>query len=129
MSEELITPNAPAGTATEINAVPSLDSIASKMAAMREHTLRNQMRATEGTETGEEAVANAESPVAPDEPKITSAEEANIDNYDLDEPQEDTVDTTEEPVSEVTESDSSNDELIDFIEFLVEPDGIEPTTS
>ena len=117
MSEELITPNAPAGTATEINAVPSLDSIASKMAAMREHTLRNQMRATEGTETGEEAVANAESPVAPDEPKITSAEEANIDNYDLDEPQEDTVDTTEEPVSEVTESDSSNDELIDFIEF------------
>jgi hypothetical protein len=117
MSEELITPNAPEGTATETNAVPSLDSIASKMAAMREHTLRNQMRATEGTETGEKAVANAESPVAPDEPKITSAEEANIDNYDLDEPQEDTVDTTEEPVSEVTESDSSNEDLIDFIEF------------
>jgi hypothetical protein len=117
MSEQLITPNAPEGTATEINAVPSLDSIASKMAAMRESTQRNLMRATEETETGESAQANtAESPVAPEEPKITSADDANIDNYDLDEPQEET-EQSEEPVSEVKESESNNDDLIDFIEF------------
>ena len=47
-----IMPNADS-TATVDNAVPSLESIASKMAAMRESTVRNQLRTTEQTETGD----------------------------------------------------------------------------
>ena len=65
MSEELITPNAPEGTANDATVVPSYDSIAAKMAAMRENTQRNQMRQSEDTTTGESAEANAETPVAP----------------------------------------------------------------
>ena len=117
MSEELITPNAPEGTANDATVVPSYDSIAAKMAAMRENTQRNQMRQSEDTTTGESAEANAETPVAPDEPKITSADDANIDSYDLDEPQEPVDNATEEPVSESDESDSSAEDLIDFIDF------------
>jgi len=113
MSEELITPNAPEGTATDATVVPSYDSIAAKMAAMRESTQRNLLRQSEDTTTGESAEANAETPVAPNEPEITSAELTDIDAVDQDEPQE----PEQEPVSESTESNSSTDELIDFIEF------------
>ena len=46
--------------ATENNAVAISDqSIAAKMDAMKSLTLRNQLRATEGTEAGESAEANA----------------------------------------------------------------------
>ena len=83
MSEELITTNAPAGTATENTVATSIDSIAAKMAAMRESTLRNQMRQSEEATTGESAEANAETPVAPEEPKITSAEDNNIDRDEI----------------------------------------------
>lgn len=57
-----ITPNStdPVGAAANVNpAVPSLDSIASKMAAMREQTERNQIRATEQTATGTEGIFGA----------------------------------------------------------------------
>ena len=57
-----ISPNAPESAVTETNAVPSLDSIAAKMTAMRENTLRNQIRATEQTETGSEDSAEDSSP-------------------------------------------------------------------
>ena len=115
MSEQLITPNAADSTATETPVAPSLDSIAQKMAAMRESTQRNQLRATEEATPGDSAEANAETPVDPSEPKITSAADADIDNYDLDEPQ--TSEPSEDPVSEVKESESSAEDLIDFIEF------------
>ena len=99
--------------ATDNNAVPSLDSIAAKMDAMKSMTLRNQIRATEGTETGEKAEANAESPVAPDgldaEPEIVDTEEEYGDGTGEDQAQE--------TVSNDTNTDTSNDELIDFIEF------------
>jgi len=42
MTTESISPNA-TSAATETNSVPSMDSIAAKMAAMRENTLRNQI--------------------------------------------------------------------------------------
>ena len=99
--------------ATDNNAVPSMDSIAAKMDAMKSMTLRNQIRATDGTETGEEAEANAESPVAPDgldaEPEIVDTEEEYGDGTGEDQAQE--------TVSNDTNTDTSNDELIDFIEF------------
>ena len=51
----MITPNStdPVGAAANDNpAVPSLDSIAQKMAVMREQTERNLLRATEQTACG-----------------------------------------------------------------------------
>ena len=118
-----ITPNAPS-TANVENAVPSLDSIASKMAAMREQTQRNLQRATEQTETGTSAQATAEVPVAPDEPKITSSEQDTIDFAAEDqapeapvEPDAEAFADTEDQVSQEQPADSTKDELIDFIEF------------
>ena len=105
-------PNADS-TATVENAVPSLESIASKMAAMRESTVRNQMRTTEQTETGD-----TESPVAPEEPEITSADADRIDYAAEDfAPETEQVEEPAEPVSEEAPAPSTNEELIDFIEF------------
>ena len=108
-----IMPNADS-TATVENAVPSLESIASKMAAMRESTQRNQLRTTEQTETGD-----TESPVAPNEPEITSADADRIDYAAEDfAPESDPVEEPAEPVSEETTAPSTQpEELIDFIEF------------
>ena len=68
----MITPNStdPVGAAANDNpAVPSLDSIAQKMTAMREQTERNLLRATEQTATG------SEEPVAHEsvEPEVADA--------------------------------------------------------
>ena len=77
----LIKPNIPlTDAATDNPAVPTLGSIAEKMAVMREQTVRNQIRATEDAATGqEESKAEASSPVAPEVP-----EDSNIDDVDLD---------------------------------------------
>jgi hypothetical protein len=107
-----ISPNAPASAATEQSAVPSLDSIAAKMTAMREQTLRNQIRQQpEQTATGEEESADSTSSVAPSEAGAevgdTSNEEYAGDDHAAEAPEE---------VSDST-NDSTADELIDFIEF------------
>ena len=99
-----ITPNAPEGTANDTSAVPSLDSIAQKMAAMR-----NQVPATETTATGNvESEAEATSPVTPevleDETDYVSDDAGT---------EEDTAQT--ESVSD-PDADTS-EETIDFIEF------------
>jgi len=119
-----ITPNAPS-TATVENAVPSLDAIAAKMTAMRESTQRNQLRESNESATGQTDEAKSASPVVPNEPKITSHNDANIDLIPEDEaPVEpegeevyETAEATEEEVSSEDTENSSNDELIDFIEF------------
>jgi hypothetical protein len=106
-----IMPNAPEGTATVENAVPSFESIASKMAVMREQTQRNLQRPTEQTETGA-----LEAPVAPDgesqpevaEPEAQEAQAAVEAVAPEDENQEVTADDA---------TNSTQDELIDFIEF------------
>jgi hypothetical protein len=107
-----IMPNADS-TATVENAVPSLESIASKMAAMRESTQRNLIRTTEQTETGD-----TESPVAPEEPEITSAD-ADVIDYAAEDfaPETEQVEEPAEPVSEEAPAQSTTEELIDFIEF------------
>ena len=99
-----ITPNAPEGTANDTSAVPSLDSIAQKMAAMR-----NQVPATETTATGNvESEAEATSPVTPE----VLEDETDYVRDDAG-TEEDTAQT--ESVSD-PDADTS-EELIDFIEF------------
>jgi hypothetical protein len=111
---DTISPNTPVGAVTESQAVPSLDSIAAKMTAMRESTLRNQIGATKPTATGVDGeaeqpsspVANDSSDAMPEVDDIFAPEEAS-DNQEADAPEE--VSTGS--------NDSSADELIDFIEF------------
>lgn len=105
-----ITPNAPQGAVPETNAVPSMDSIAAKMTAMREQTLRNQIRATDETETGSETSAEDSSPVAPDAvPEVADTSDEYIEEADLE---------TEAPLEVSEEStDSTEEELIDFLDF------------
>jgi len=103
----MITPNSPdpVTTANDNPAVPSLDSIAQKMAVMREQTERNLIRATEQTATG------SEEPVAHEsvEPEVADASDTEYqdDTVEADAPEEVSTDTTE----------STSDDLIDFIEF------------
>jgi len=101
-----ITPNAPEGTANDNNAVPSMDSIAEKMAAMR-----NQVQATRQTETGSvEREADATDPVIPegseDETEYVSDGDAGTEEGTA----------QDEPVSD-QDADTTGEELIDFIEF------------
>jgi hypothetical protein len=112
MTTEINSPNLPEA-ATVDTASATDQGIYEKMTAMRENTLRNQLLSPKADVTGETAEANAESPVAPDEPEITSQEDADIDRY----AEDDTQDTQDEPVSETPDANSSADELIDFIEF------------
>ena len=82
------------------------------MTAMREQTLRNQINSTKQTETGSEEVATDSSPVAPDDavPEVAETSDEYIEEGDLE---------PESPSEEVStdSTDSTNEELIDFIEF------------
>ena len=106
-----ITPNAPDGTANDTSAVVSDESIVAKMTAMRDQTLRNQMRTTSDTATGTEDSAESSSPV---EPEVSGTEDETVLTDDMyDATAEDTA--QDEPVSN---PDNSHEEaLIDFIEF------------
>jgi len=101
-------PNADSA-ATIQPAVPSLDSIAQKMTAMRDQTLRNQIRATEQTATGQEESAETSSPVASNVPEV-EGQQSHEYASDSQEPA-----APEEVSSE--SNDSTSEELIDFIEF------------
>ena len=106
--ETTISPNATQGAATETSAVPSLDSIAAKMTAMLD--MRNQTRTTEQTVAGQEETAESSSPVAPSD----DAEVANSSDTD------NASDNLEADAQETVSTDSTNssaDELIDFLEF------------
>ena len=111
MTTESISPNA-TSAATETNAVTSDASIAAKMTAMREQTLRNQIRQqAEQPATGQEESAETSSPVAPDE---EVPEVAEIGDEILDESSQE----TDGPEEVTTDSnDSTSEELIDFLEF------------
>ena len=99
-----ITPNAPDGTANDAPAVPTLDAIAEKMAAMR-----NQIPATEATATGTvERDAPTTAPVDPD-----GSEDETDHVQDIEGTEEDLAQT-----ESVSEPDAgTGEELIDFIEF------------
>jgi hypothetical protein len=106
-------PNA-TSTANAENAVPSLDQIASKMAAMRQTAQRNPLSATEQPATGDSAQAVAETPVAPDQPEIA---EPNAPLEELATEFQTPEESESDQVSEETSANSTTDELIDFIEF------------
>jgi hypothetical protein len=101
--ETTITPNADS-TANVQSAVPSLDSIAAKMTAMR-----NQTSATEQTATGQDNSADDSSPVTPDGVEVG---DSNDTEYDSDNSEADAQETVS-----ADSTDSTANELIDFVEF------------
>lgn len=116
-TETTVAPNTEASAATQQNAIPSLDSIAAKMTAMRSNTQRNQMRQSEDENaTGQPATADAESPVAPQSEEYSDQPEVVSDEAEYSEGTEESY-AQDEPVSEEQTSDTTGDELIDFIEF------------
>ena len=101
-----ITPNAPDGTANDSPAVPSLDSIASKMAAMR-----NQVQTTSDTATGSvESEAEATAPVTPEGEVLEDESGFELDSNEA---------TEDGPAQDqpVSDQETGSEELIDFIEF------------
>lgn len=109
------TPNLNVETVPVQEASTGLDAIAEKMAAMKSQTLRNQMKATEQSGSGESEVATEDSPVAPEgvevedeyaEPEVVESEAEDVEGNE-----------EEEAPEEVSQSDSSAEELIDFLEF------------
>ena len=109
--EQDITPNSPA-TATDTNAVAGLDAIAAKMDAMKAMTQRNQLRATDGTETGSSDEAITEEPVAPNGESQPEVADTDYPEY------EDSTEEAEIPEQvNPAEADTGSEELIDFIEF------------
>ena len=114
METTIVSPNATQGAVTEQPAVPSLDAIASKMAAMREQTERNLLRQqAQQAATGQEESADASSPVAIDS-DTTDAEVADAGDIDIE--QGDLAANAQDNVS-TAEPNSTAEELIDFIEF------------
>lgn len=115
MSEQLVTPNL-SETATNTTVAPDSDQgIFAKMAAMRENTRRNQLRAPEETTTGESTQARVEAPVDPSEPEIDDA--PSPDASTSQEPEAQDTEISDEPVSDQDAPDTGAEELIDFIDF------------
>ena len=108
--ETTISPNT-SGAATDQTAVPSLDSIAAKMTAMREHTQRNLIRPTEQTATGADETAESSSPEASD------YAEAEIDDIFAPEEASDNQETAAPEEVSTGSNDSTAEDLIDFVDF------------
>jgi len=109
---EILTDSPNTNSAAPIqNAVPSLDSIAEKMAAMR-----NQAPATKPTETGDSAEAIVEAPVAPEENDSSSVEP----EVAVPEAEEAVAQDETDAPNEVSPADSTQQDVIDFLEFAEE---------
>jgi len=111
--ETTISPNQPtAPAATDQSAVPSLDSIAAKMTAMRENTQRNLIRQqAEQTATGVDDAAATSASVAP------SNEEAEVGDTNTEEYASDDLEAAAPEEVSTASTDSTAEELIDFVEF------------
>ena len=126
--ENIVTdrPNLVPETVPVENVSTGLDAIAQKMAAMKEMTLRNQMKATEQTEAGSTEAAAKETPVAPEGVKVDDNDVVDNDT-DLVEPEVEATDAENslgneeaQAPEEVSPADSSSEELIDFLDFAQE---------
>ena len=113
MSEILESTPTVSSEAPAQNAVPSLDSIAEKMAAMR----RNLPSATNETETGTSEKAETEAPVAPEDDNDSSSVMPEVDSAEADVDQAQDEGAAPEKVSS---QDSSKQDVIDFLEFAQE---------
>jgi len=113
-------PNLVAETVPVENSSSGLGAIAEKMAAMKELTLRNQMKATDQTEAGSTKQARKAAPVAPEGVEILTDDNTDSIEPEVVAPEDEYSESTEEdnaPQEEVSESDSSSEDIIDFIEF------------
>jgi len=113
--EQTISPNTTSAV-PEQSAVPSMDSIAAKMTAMRAEAqmLRNQQASTVPSATGQDESAESSSPVAPSEQ--AEAEVADTSDEHIEDANQETEAPSNDQVSD-NSNDSTADELIDFIEF------------
>jgi len=116
-TSESVAPNTTIdGAATQHNAIPSLDSIAAKMTAMRQTAQRNRQGGDQQIETGASEPASTESPVAPEataeEPEVAATPETDTEAT----AESDAQELNEEPVS-AEDTDTSAQEIIDFLEF------------
>lgn len=120
MTQQIATPNPEQSmpeAANGNNAVPSLESIAEKMTAMR-----NQVQATRQTATGSSEEANAERPVAPTTPE-DSLTEAQYDQgteegqaLEAAVPEDQSAEDADDQVS-TQDADTTAQEIIDFVDF------------
>lgn len=95
------------------NAIPSLDAIAQKMAAMR-----NQSNANNQAAAGSAVAATTEAPVAPEGSESdTSSVEPEVDSANAE--NSEAVENDAAP-QEVSGQDTTSQEIIDFIEFANE---------
>ena len=126
--ENIVTdrPNLAPETVPVENVSTGLDAIAQKMAAMKEMTMRNQMKATEQTEAGSTKAAAKEAPVAPEGVKVDDNDVSDSDT-DLVEPEVEATDAENSYANEeaqapekVSPADTSSEELIDFLDFANE---------
>ena len=112
-------PNLRVETVPVKEASTGLDAIAAKMAAMRNVAERNRPQQPEQAETGSSQAAAEESPVVPNgvvesdtdfiEPEVDATEDSSVDaNEEVDAPEE------------VSSADSSQADIIDFLEFAEE---------
>jgi len=112
------TPNTPSAAPVQ-NAVPSLDSIAQKMAAMREILPRNPTEQSNTTETGSSELANSKAPVVPvGVENNTQSVEPEVELSETEDGQA-AIEEGEAP-QEVSNQDSTAGEIIDFLEFADE---------
>lgn len=114
---QAVAPNTLSGAATQHNAVPSLESIAAKMTAMRESAERNRPAVTGPTETGSPAQEGAAPESVAPEP-TDQAVEPEVDlQPEPDQPQESQPAAQESPPVSEPASDTTAEDIIDFIEF------------
>jgi hypothetical protein len=116
-------PNVQPDTVPVENVSSGLDAIAQKMAAMKEMTLRNQLRNTESAEAGSEKPAGRSAPVAPEGVEVRDDNNIDLVEPEVAEPEAEYSDSNEEadaPQLEVSQAESSDADIIDFLEFAEE---------
>jgi len=117
-------PNLAPETVPVENVSSGLDAIAQKMAAMKQETLRNQMRNTESAEAGSEKPASQSAPVAPEGVEILDDNNTDLVEPEVAVPDAEFSDEASEevvaPDDQVSETDSSQADIIDFLEFAEE---------
>ena len=123
--ENIVTdsPNVPVDTVPVKEASVGLDAIAAKMAAMTEQAVRNRPAATEDTGTGRSQAAAKDNPVAPEGVEVSDDYDSDLQEPEIVDPRAEDSNSNEDadgPSEEVNTDNSSDVELIDFLEFTAE---------
>jgi len=115
-------PNVRVDTVPVKEASTGLDAIAAKMAAMRNIAERNRPQQPEQTGTGNSAVATDERPVAPEGVDVDNNSDTDFIEPEVDAAEVEDDNANDEAVApeEVSTQDSSDAEIIDFLEFAEE---------